>query len=161
MSNPFSTRLLLTFVNVRRRLESLLELCRIHEQPSWNSADEWKEFYRFSGPYRSDIDELECSIATVTQLIGNIQHELNATDEKKPIPNYPLCNNGWTIENIERLHDNMNDTQLTLDILALFRLQTLEESIRQWNENNCCSMEPTTNERNTSSVGDSTRISSR
>ena len=133
MSTSLSDRLLSTLVNVQRRLEALLDLCRAHEHPSWMSDDDWGELHRFCGPYRSDIEELENSIASVATLLESLRFESQPSDNASPLPDYPLCKNGWTWEKIERLDDD--DTQdLNLEILALLRLQTLAACIDKLDE---------------------------
>ena len=133
MSDLCSTRIFNTFLNVKRRLQSLLELCRLHEHPSWVNEDECGEFYRFCGPYCSDIEELENSIVNVTTLIENLRHELNETVTGSPLPHYPLCKNQWTMEKIEELNDPQTNEN-TLETLAFLRLQTLAECIHQLDE---------------------------
>ena len=103
MSTSLPDRLLSTFLNVQRRLEAQLELCRTHEHPSWMSDDDWGELHRFCGPYRSDIEELENSIASVSTLLESLRSESQSSDNASPLPDYPLCKNGWTLEKIERL----------------------------------------------------------
>ncbi len=131
MSALLSDRLLLTFVNVKHRLESLLNLCRISENPSWTNDDDGEEFYRFFGPYQSDIEELEKSITHVSSLIENLQHEQNTTEDCKPFPNYPLCENGWTFKEIEQLEE---EPRLNLVVVHQLALQTLTKTDHQAEE---------------------------
>ena len=132
MSDLIGHRLVNTFLRVKQRLESLLDFCRLHEHTLTINDDDWEDRDRFRGPYRWDIEELENSISTVSTLIANLQQEYDPTDDQHPIPNYPLCKNGWTIEQIERL-DTERERQINLDVLALLRLQTLTECIHQLN----------------------------
>jgi hypothetical protein len=124
MSSLLFDRLLLTFINVKQRLESFLNLCRIHEKPSWINDNDFEEFYRFYGPYHSDIEELENSIVYISSLIENLQHEQNTTEDSKPFPDYPLCKNGWTSTDIEQLGE---EQCLNLHTLNQISLHTLNE----------------------------------
>ena len=136
MSTSLPDRLLSTFLSVQRRLEAQLELCRTHEHPSWMSDDDWGELHRFCGPYRSDIEELENSFASVSTLLESLRSESQSSDNASPLPDYPLCKNGWTLEKIERL-DGDDKQDLNLEILALLRLQTLAACIHKLDEQRC------------------------
>jgi hypothetical protein len=136
MSTSLPDRLLSTLLNVRRRLQSLLDVCRTHEHPSWMSDDDWGELHRFCGPYRSDIEELETSIVSVSTLVESLRSESQSSDSASPLPDYPLCKNGWTLERIERLEDD-DEQDLNLEILALLRLQTLAACIHKLDEQRC------------------------
>lgn len=132
MSSLLSDRLLSTFIRVKHRLERLLELCRIHEKPLWTTDDDddddLEECSRFFGPYQSDIEELEQSIIHVSSLIENLQHEQTASDECKPFPDYPLCENGWTLKKIEE-DDELPVLNLNiLNQLSLFTLNQRDET---------------------------------
>jgi len=131
MSSVLFDRLLLTFINVKHRLESLLNLCRISEHPSWTNDDDCEELYRFFGPYHSDIEELEESIKHISSLIENLHHEKNTSEDCKPFPDYPLCENDWTLKKIEQLEEEQN---FNLDILNKLSLHTLNESDNQFDE---------------------------
>lgn len=122
MSSCLYDRLLLSSTNVKRRLETLLNLCRIYEHPSVKIDDPSEELYRFYGPDHSDIEELEESIISISSLIENLQHEQNSTDCSKPFPNYPLCKNGWTLKEIEEAE---KEKPLQLDILNQLSLHLL------------------------------------
>jgi len=124
MSSSLSDRLLSTFINVKHRLENLLNLCRIFEKPSWTNDDDCEEIYRFFGPYHTDIEELEKSLTHVSSLIENLQHEQNTTEDCKPFPDYPLCENGWTFKEIEQLEE---EHYLNLHILNQLSLHTIDE----------------------------------
>ena len=100
-----SDRLLLTFVNVKQRLECLRSICRIHEKPMWTGEDDCGEDCRSFGPYQSDIEELEKSINQISSLIENLQHEKSENEEDKPMPDYPLCENRWTLNKIDEIDD--------------------------------------------------------
>jgi hypothetical protein len=134
MSSLLYDRLLLTFINVKHRLESLLHLCRISENPSWTNDDEVEEIYQFFGPYHTDIEELEESIKHVSTLIENLQQEQNTSEDCKPIPDYPLCENGWTLRKIEQLDE---EQCLNLNILNHLSLHTLNECDNQFDEKQC------------------------
>lgn len=123
-----SDRLLLTFLNVKQRLECLLSICRVHEKPMWTGEDDCGEDCRFFGPYQSDIEELEKSINQISSLIENLQHEKNESEEYKPIPNYPLCENGWTLNQIDQIED---EHSLVPNILA----QLSRHSSNRYDEN--------------------------
>ncbi len=122
MSSLVSDRLLVIFINVKRRLESLLNVCRISENPLWTNDDNCEEIYQFFGPYISDIEELEDSITRISSLIENLQHEQNTNDDCQPFSNYPLCKNGWTFKEIEQLDEEQD---LNLRILNQLSLHTL------------------------------------
>ncbi|CAF4461523.1 unnamed protein product, partial [Rotaria sp. Silwood2] len=101
MSDLLYNRLLLSFINVKNRLESLLNLCYVNE-------------------YRSDIKELQSSIRSVSTLIDNLQYELKINDNSKRLKNNFLCKNGWTWGKIQQL-DN-EEQCLNSEYLALLRL---------------------------------------
>jgi hypothetical protein len=124
MSVLLTDRLLLTFINVKHRLESLLNLCRISENPLWTNDDDYGEIYRFFGPYHTDIEELEESIKHISSLIENLRHEQNTSEDCKPFPDYPLCENNWTFKKIEQLEEEQT---LNLDILNQLSLHTLNQ----------------------------------
>ena len=124
MSSALSDRLVSTFLNVKHRLEILLNLCRISERPLW-TTDDAEECYRFFGPYQTDTDELEKSIAQVSLLIENLQHEQNISEDCKPFPDYPLCENEWTLKKIEEQEETSQP--LNLNILNQLSLFTLDE----------------------------------
>lgn len=132
MSDSVGHRLVTIFLRVKQRLESLLEFCRLHEHTPPVNNDEWEDRDRFRGPYRWDVEELETSISTLATLIANLQHEYDSNDDRNPIPDYPLCGNGWTMEQIDRL-DTEREKQINLDTLAVLRLQTLNECIHKLN----------------------------
>jgi hypothetical protein len=131
MSFLLIDRLLLTFMNVKHRLETLLNLCRIYENLSSINDDECDEFYRFYGPYHSDIEELEESIVCISSLIENLQHEQDMAEDCQAFPNYPLCKNGWTFKDIEQLEE---EPCLNLEILNQLSLHTLNEYDNQFDE---------------------------
>lgn len=123
-----SDRLLSTFINVKHRLEILLDLCRTLEKPLWTTEDA-EECYRFFGPYRTDIDELEQSIAQVSLLIENLQHDQSSSEECKPFPDYPLCENEWTLKKIEEQDEPTRPLNINiLNQLSLFILNDDEHS---------------------------------
>ena len=124
MSSVLFDRLLLTFINVKNRLQSLLHLCRLYENSSWINEDDCEESYRFCGPYSSDIEELEECIKQITLLIENFQHEQNTTEDCKPFPDYPLCDNEWTLNKIEQLEEEQS---LNLILIKQLRLHTLSQ----------------------------------
>jgi hypothetical protein len=129
MSSLLFDRLLLTFNNVKHRLQSLLNVCRIYENSSgFNDDDDCDEFCRFDGPYRSDIEELEESIVRISLLIENFQHEQDTADDCKPFPNYPLCENHWTLKKIEQLEE---EECLNLIMIKQLSLHTLNGIDRQ------------------------------
>ncbi|CAF2376287.1 unnamed protein product [Rotaria sp. Silwood2] len=113
MSDLLYNRLLLSFINVKNRLESLLNLCCVNE-------------------YRSDIKELQSSIRSVSTLIDNLQYELKINDNSKLLKNNFLCKNGWTWGKIQQL-DN-EEQCLNLEYLALLRLQTLATCFNKLDE---------------------------
>lgn len=125
MSSLLFDRLLLTFINVKHRLEKLLNICRIYENSAWKTDDSNEEFYRFYGPDRADIEDLENSILSISKLIENFQHEQNTNGYCEPFTNCPLCENGWRLKDIEQL-----DKQeiLTLNIIHQISLHTLSQS---------------------------------
>ena len=123
-SSLLADRLLLTFIHVKHRLEILLNFCRISEKPSWTNDDDGEEFYRFFGPYCTDIEELEKSIVHVSLMIENLQHEQTTPDDCKTFLDYPLCENGWTWEKIEQLEET---SSLNLDILDHLSLHTVRK----------------------------------
>lgn len=124
MSSLLFDRLLLTFINVKDRLEKFLILCRISENPLWTNDDDSEEIYRFLGPYHSDIEELEESIKQISSLIENLQHEQNTSEDCKPFQDYPLCENGWTLKRIEQLEEEQS---LNLDVLDQLSLHTITD----------------------------------
>ena len=124
MSSSLSDRLLSRFINVKHRLETLLNLCRICEKPSWTNDDNSETMYQFLGPYHADIEELEKSLTHVSSLIENLQHEQNTTEDCKPFPDYPLCENGWTFKEIEQLQQEQT---LNLKILTQLSLHTINQ----------------------------------
>ena len=129
MSSLLSDRLLSTFTKVKHRLERLLHLCRTSEQPLWTTDDDVEELSRFFGPYQTDIEELEQSIIHVSSLIENLQHEQNASDECKPFPDYPLCENGWTLKKIEEQEEELPLLNLNiLNQLSLFTSHKLDDT---------------------------------
>lgn len=103
MSDLLYNRLLLTFNNVKNRLESLLELC-------------------YSNEYRSGIKEIQTSIKSVQTLIDTIYDQLKTHDNSKSLPKRSLCKYGWTCERIQQLYQE--ELELNLEILALLRLST-------------------------------------
>ncbi|CAF0760834.1 unnamed protein product [Rotaria sordida] len=113
MSDLLYNRLLLNFINVKNRLESLLNLYCINE-------------------YRLDIKELQISIGFVSNLIDKLQYELKLTDNLKPFSNHSLCNNNWTWKKIQQL--DMKEQCLNLEFLALLRLQTLATCFDEFDE---------------------------
>jgi hypothetical protein len=124
MSTSLFDRLLLRFLNVKRRLETLLNLCRILEKPSWTNDDDCEAMYQFFGPYHADIEELENSLL----LIENLQHEQNTTEDCKPFPDYPLCENGWTFKEIEQLEEEQYLDLKILNQLSLHTINQLDEN---------------------------------
>ena len=121
MSSSLFDRLLLTFINVKHRLESLLHVCRTYEDPLWKNDDYYDEYYRFHGPDMADIEELEVSIVFISSLIENFQHEQNTNE---PFPHYPLCKDGWTVNDIEQLEKNQcSNLDITDQIRLLIRSQ--------------------------------------
>ena len=129
MSSQISSRILTKFLHIQQRLESLLNLCRISENPSWNDENDCGEFDHFCGPYRADIDELENSLSNLSMLIETLRNEIHSTDD----PTLPLCKNEWTMEKIDDLERQMTD-EVNLDVLAMLRLQFLAESFQQIND---------------------------
>lgn len=127
-------RLLLKFINVKHRLESLLNTCRIYENPTWKNDESCEEFYRFYGPDHSDIEELEESIVSISSLIENFQHEQNTNASDKPFPNYPLCENDWTLKNIEQVEQ---DKSLDLNIIHQIGLCALSQYDEELHEKQC------------------------
>lgn len=125
MSILLSDRLLSTFINVRQRLTCLLSICQIHEKPMWTGEDDCGEECRFFGPYQSDIEELEKSINQISSLIENFQHEKIDDEAYKSILDYPLCENGWTLNQIDQIED---EHPLDLNILSLLNRATLNKS---------------------------------
>ncbi|CAF2535528.1 unnamed protein product [Rotaria sp. Silwood2] len=134
MSSLLIDRLLLVSINVKHRLESLLNLCRIYEHPLWNNDDQDEEFDRFYGPDHSDIEELEESIVTISLLIENLQHEQNTSENCQPFPNYPLCKNGWTLKEIEQLE---KEQSINLNIINQLGLYTLNQCYEELEEQQC------------------------
>lgn len=132
MSSLLFDRLLLTFINVKHRLEKLLALCRISENPSWINDEDCEEKYRFFGPYNTDIEELEESIEQISSLIENFQHEQNTHEDCKPFEDYPLCDNGWTLNKIVQLDEEQT---LDLNILNQLSLHSITELDEQSNVN--------------------------
>ncbi|CAF0893906.1 unnamed protein product [Rotaria sp. Silwood1] len=104
MSDLLFNRLLLSFINVKNRLESLLNLCSINE-------------------YRLDIKEIQIYIRSVSSLIDNLQYEFKINDNLKLFSNRSLCKNGWTWKKIQQL--NNEEQFFNLELLALLRLQIL------------------------------------
>ncbi|UJR35284.1 hypothetical protein I4U23_028047 [Adineta vaga] len=143
MSSSIIDHLLLHFHNVKHRLETLLNICRLHENSAVIFDDTYDESYRLYGPHDSDIEELEQSIITISKLIENLQQEQNSSDECRDALNYPLCDNDWTFEDIKQLEENDNDNdddddeeqqqqqKLTLDILNQLSLFTFNENSNQ------------------------------
>jgi hypothetical protein len=105
-------------------LETLLNLCRICEKPSWTNDDNSETMYQFLGPYYADIEELEKSLTHVSSLIEYLQHEQDTTEDCKPFPDYPLCENGWTFKDIEQLQ---HERSLNLQILNQLSLHTISQ----------------------------------
>ncbi|CAF0783385.1 unnamed protein product [Rotaria sordida] len=147
MSSLLLDRLLLTSINVKHRLESLLNLCRIYEHPSWKNDDQYEEFYRFYGPDHSDIEELEVSIVSISSLIENLQHEQDIDEDYQPFPDYPLCKNGWTLKEIEQLE---KEKCLNLNIINQIGLHTLNQCYEELNEKQSSSTTKFNNEHLTS-----------
>ncbi|CAF0829322.1 unnamed protein product [Rotaria sp. Silwood1] len=104
MSDLLFNRLLLSFINVKNRLESLLNLCSINE-------------------YRLDIKEIQIYIRSVSNLIDNLQYEFKINDNLKLFSNRSLCKNSWTWKKIQQL--NNEEQSFNLELLALLRLQML------------------------------------
>ncbi|CAF3319036.1 unnamed protein product [Rotaria socialis] len=138
MSSSLFDRILSSSINVKHRLESLLNICRIYKHPSWLSDDSCDEFYRFYGPDLSDIQELEDSIVSISVLIEHLQHERNSTETCEPFPNYPLCKNGWTLKDIEQIE---KEQVLNLNILNLINLHSFNACNNELDKQQCLKSE--------------------
>ncbi|CAF3383278.1 unnamed protein product [Rotaria sp. Silwood1] len=134
MSSILIDRLLLASINVKHRLESLLNLCRIYEHPVCNNDDQYEELYRFYGPDHSDVEELENCIVSISSLIENLQHEQDTSEDCQPFPNYPLCKNGWTLKEIEQLE---KEQYLNLNIINQISLCILNQCYEELDEQQC------------------------